>query len=207
MEQTLIVSNILLWLLVIGLGGAVILLARQVGVLHERITPVGALMVAKSVRVGEAAPLLRLASLTGGEVTIGGTRADGASTLAFFLSPTCPVCATLLPTARALARQTPGLRLVLASDGEAAEHQAFIARKGLDDLPYVLSEQLGLGFGVSKLPYAVLIDGEGIVRAHGLVNTREHLESLIEAEREGVASIQDYMKRERAAAEAARGGE
>lgn len=207
MEQTLIVSNILLWLLVIGLGGAVILLARQVGVLHERITPVGALMVAKSVRVGEAAPLLRLASLTGGEVTIGGKQADGASTLAFFLSPTCPVCTTLLPTARALSRQTSGLRLILASDGEAAEHQAFIARKGLDDLPYVLSEQLGLGFGVSKLPYAVLIDGEGIVRAHGLVNTREHLESLIEAEREGVASIQDYMKRERAAAEAARGGE
>jgi methylamine dehydrogenase accessory protein MauD len=51
-------------------------------------------------------------------------------------------------------------------------------------------------FGVSKLPYAVLIDATGVVRGHGLVNNREHAESLIEAMEEGVASIQDYMKRE-----------
>ena len=195
MEQTLIISNILLWLLVLGLGGAVILLARQVGLLHERITPVGALMVAKTVRVGEKAPAFRLPSLTGGEVAIGDKRADGASTLLFFVSPTCPVCATLLPTLRLLVKQTPHLRLVLASDGDADEQRAFIERKGLGDLPYMLSEQLGIAFGVSKLPYGVLIDGEGSLRAHGLVNNREHIESLLEAEREGVASIQEYMKR------------
>ena len=204
MEQTLIISNILLWLLVLGLGGAVILLARQVGLLHERITPVGALMVAKTVRVGEKAPAFRLQSLTGGEVAIGDKRADGASTLLFFVSPTCPVCATLLPTLRLLVKQTPHLRLVLASDGDADEQRAFIERKGLGDLPYVLSEQLGIAFGVSKLPYGVLIDGEGALRAHGLVNNREHIESLLEAEREGVASIQEYMKR--AAEAGAQGG-
>lgn len=205
MEQTLLISNILLWVLVAVLGGAVVLLARQVGVLHERITPVGALMVAKAAKIGEKAPMLRLPSLTGGEVAVGETREDGSSTLFFFLSPTCPVCASLLPTLRALLKATPGLRVVMASDGDADEHKAFIARKELGDLPYVLSEQLGVAFGVSKLPYGVLVDAEGILRAHGLVNTREHLESLLEAEREGVASIQDYVKRERAA-DAARGG-
>ncbi len=205
MEQTLIVSNVLLWLMVVGLGGAVFLLARQVGVLHERITPVGALMVAKGARVGEQVPAFRLASLNGGEVAVGEARGDGASTLLFFQSPTCPVCASLLPTLRLLVRRTPHLRLVLASDGEAPEHEAYIARKGLGDLPYVLSEQLGLVFGVGKLPYAVLIDADGVLRAHGLVNNREHIESLIEAEREGVASIQDYLGREKAA-DAMKGG-
>ena len=39
-----------------------------------------------------------------------------------------------------------------------------------------------------------LIDEEGIVAAQGLVNTREHLESLFEAQRRGVASIQEYLR-------------
>ena len=44
---------------------------------------------------------------------------------------------------------------------------------------------------------AVLIDAEGIIRAKGLVNTREHLESLFEAKERGVASLQEHLARER----------
>jgi methylamine dehydrogenase accessory protein MauD len=205
METTLLISNALLWLLVLGLAGTVVLLARQVGVLHERITPVGALMVGNGVKVGEAAPQFTLDNLNGEVVEIGGVRIDKTSTLIFFVSPTCPVCASLLPTLRSLIRQTPDLRLVLASDGDVEEHRAFVARKGLSDLPYVLSTELGMAFGVAKLPYGVLLDAEGVLRAHGLVNNREHIESLLEAEREGVATIQDYMKRE--AASGAGGGQ
>jgi hypothetical protein len=32
------------------------------------------------------------------------------------------------------------------------------------------------------------------VRAHGIVNSREHLESLVEARDRGVASIQDFAR-------------
>ena len=45
-----------------------------------------------------------------------------------------------------------------------------------------------------QLPFAALVDEKGIVAAAGLVNTREHLESLIEAKRSGVASIQDWLE-------------
>lgn len=196
MESALVISNILLWCLVLGLSGLVIMLARQIGVLHERITPVGALMVAKGVQVGEASPRFELQNLNGGQVTLGAARDDGVATFVFFVSPSCPVCASLLPTLRRMVEQTPKLDLVLASDGDETEHRSFVARKGLADLPYVLSSDLGMTFGVSKLPYAVLIDASGVLRGHGLVNNREHAESLIEAMEEGVASIQDYMKRE-----------
>ena len=37
------------------------------------------------------------------------------------------------------------------------------------------------------------IDAEGVIRAKGIVNTREHLESLFEAKERGVASVQEYM--------------
>lgn len=196
MESALVISNILLWCLVLGLSGLVIMLARQIGVLHERITPVGALMVAKGVQVGEASPRFDLQNLNGGQVTLGAARDDGVATFVFFVSPNCPVCASLLPTLRRMVEQTPKLDLVLASDGDEREHRSFVTRKGLTDLPYVLSSDLGMTYGVSKLPYGVLIDATGVVRGHGLVNNREHAESLIEAMEEGVASIQDYMKRE-----------
>jgi methylamine dehydrogenase accessory protein MauD len=82
---------------------------------------------------------------------------------------------------------------VLASDGDAERQLQFVKDKGLGKFPYVLSEQLGRSFGVAKLPYAVLIDEAGKLSATGLVNTREHLESLFVAKERGVASIQQFL--------------
>ena len=64
---------------------------------------------------------------------------------------------------------------------------------GLESLPYVNSPQVGMRFRVGKLPYAVLLDWEGIIRAKGLVNNREHLESLLVAEETGFGTIQAYL--------------
>jgi methylamine dehydrogenase accessory protein MauD len=50
-----------------------------------------------------------------------------------------------------------------------------------------------LAYQVSRLPFAALLDERGILRARGLVNSREHLESLFEAKRLGVASLQEYF--------------
>jgi len=104
------------------------------------------------------------------------------------------VCKTLLPTVERIAREEgPRLRLVLASDGQASEHEAFVREHRLERFPYVLSTELGLAYHVGKLPYAVLIDEAGILQAKGLVNTREHLESLFSAREHGVASIQEFL--------------
>ena len=150
---------------------------------------------AGGVKVGDAAPELVLSDLHARPVRIGGASEDGARTLLFFLSPTCPVCDTLLPTVERVARtEVPRVRVVLASDGAPEEHRQFVADKGIEHLPYVLSGPLGMTYGVAKLPYAVLIDENGVVVAQGLVNTREHLESLFEAHQRGVASIQEYLE-------------
>ena len=58
-----------------------------------------------------------------------------------------------------------------------------------------MSEVLGMSYGISKLPYGVLIDENGRVAAMGIVNSREHLDSLFEAKELEVASIQEYMGR------------
>jgi methylamine dehydrogenase accessory protein MauD len=112
----------------------------------------------------------------------------------FFLSPTCPVCKKLLPVLKALRRdEQRALRIVLASDGDAAEHLRFVAAHGLGDMPYVLSSELGLSYRVARLPYAVLLDRRGVVAAKGLVNSREQLDSLLNAHDLGQPTIQQYL--------------
>lgn len=189
MTYALSISSLLSWAIILMLILAVWALARQVGLLHERIQPVGALSLGKAIKAGETAPTFTLPSLTGGSFSLGGV--SGQGTLLFFLSETCPVCKTLLPVLDALRRQER-LRVVLASDGEADEHLAFIAAHGLQAFPYLLSREVGLAYQISKLPYGVLIDEHGSVASHGLVNTREHLESLLEARRLGHATVQAY---------------
>jgi methylamine dehydrogenase accessory protein MauD len=192
--NTLIFVVCLLSVAVVGLLVAFLVLARQVGVLFERIAPMGALVTDTGPPLGAATPLFRLESLTGGTVCIG-PRA-GRSMLVFFLSPICPVCKKLLPVLRAI-RSAEGnwLDIVLASDGDRARHERFIASAKLQSFPYVVSSEMGLSYRVARLPFGVLIDADGVVRAKGLVNNREQLESLFNAQEMKVRSIQDYLGR------------
>ncbi|MCC6763662.1 MAG: methylamine dehydrogenase accessory protein MauD [Deltaproteobacteria bacterium] len=195
MTEALLVSNVLLWIAVAALAAVIAALVRQIGVLHERVFPVGALVMPGGPKVGEAAPARAATDLAGRAVAIGGADPTGRRTLLFFVSPTCPVCKTLLPIVRSLAASAaPPTRLVFASDGDVDAQRAFVARAGLGDHPYVVSADLGLAYQVGKLPYAVLIGGDGVLLAKGLVNTREHVESLFEAARLGVASMQEWLQ-------------
>ena len=201
MTGALLVSNIVLWVLVIGLSLLVLALARQVGVLHERVAPAGALMPTSGPKVGELTTAMELATLAGGSVTVGGAQSTAGAMLVLFISPTCPVCKSLVPTAKSLAKSEPGgLSLVFASDGaenerQLQQHRAYVEELRIAGYPYVISMQLGMTYQVSKLPFALLIGKDGILRSKGLVNSREHLESLLESMESGIASIQDYVAR------------
>lgn len=194
MVETLIVSNVLLWALVLVLSAAVFALARQVGVLNERVAPAGALMPTSGPRVGETVESIPVTDLDRNALVIGGPTA--LPTLLMWVSPTCPVCRELVPTARRLAA-TENLRLVFASDGDTEEqHRKYASEMGIDDYPYVISQPLGITFGVSKLPFAAIIDEAGVLASKGLVNTREHLDSLVEATHSEHKTIQEYVSQD-----------
>lgn len=193
MNDALIISNVLLWLAVLALLVTVLALSRQIGILYERVAPMGALMMDTGPKVGEAAPVFELPQLGTVDKLVLGAPAPRA-TLLFFLSPTCPVCKKLLPIIASISRaESRWLGVVLASDGDTVEHETFRKRADLGRYPYVLSAELGMKYQVSKLPYAVLIDEQGIVRGKGLVNSREQLESLFAAREMGLPSVQAYF--------------
>ena len=192
--NALVISNIVLWILVLVLAAVLLAVVRQLGVLHERIAPAGALMLNRGLKVGEAAPVLEVRDLQGHAHRVGEARADGRSTLVLFVSPTCPVCKTLLPAVKSSRRdERDWMDVILATDGDLKEQEEFVRAQGLEAIPYVVSAALGLAFQVSRLPFAALLDEHGVLRARGLVNSREHLESLFEAKRLGVASLQEYF--------------
>ena len=190
---SLMISNVLLWVLMLGVIVALWALARQVGILYERVAPMGALITDAGPKLGDAAPKFEVPALNGARIQIGGERPK--SQLVFFLSPTCPICKKLLPVLKSSASaERDWLDVVLASDGEATQHLAFYGEARLNEFPYVLSPDLGMTYRVSRLPYAVLMDERGIIRAKGMINTREHLESLFNAKELGVGSVQEYLR-------------
>lgn len=193
--ESLTVAVVVLSVIVAVLVVVVLALARQIGVLHTRLAPAGALMNTAGPEIGSPAPQVASQDIDGNPIALGGPSVQHL--LLLFVSPSCPVCKELVPVAISLAKREK-LRLVFASDGGDAErHHAYIEGMQIREYPYVVSAEVGMRFAADKLPYAALVDREGVLRSRGLVNSREHLESLVEAMLSGFDSIQDYLAQER----------
>lgn len=198
MNSFLVASNILLWLALIGVAVVMFGLLRQVGLLHERSAPMGAMMTDEGPDIGDAAPVFDVLDYAGKSIRIGGTNPAGRPTLLMFSAPTCPICDKLFPIIKSTAKAEK-ISVVLISDGQPDEHERFLKSHDLAGIPYVVSPEVGMRFQVGKIPYGVLLDASGVIRAKGLTNTREHLESLLEADKSGFPSIQKYLASRKAA--------
>ena len=192
MLTTLLVSQVFLWVVILLLGVAVLALARQVGVLHMRVAPAGALTTAGGPSVGNVAPAIPALTLDGRQQVIGGAAPGEKLRLLMFVSATCPLCKALIPMAKSFARDER-TTLIFVGDDEPQVQRAMIAQHGLDDYLFINGPDVGQAFSVGKLPYAVLLDADGTILSKGLVNSREHLESLVIAHEMGVRSVQDYI--------------
>jgi methylamine dehydrogenase accessory protein MauD len=193
MMTALIVSQIVSWVLLLGVTLALLAVARQVGVLHERVAPVGALTPKQGPAVGSAAPRLLVTTMEGRALEIGGALRPNARRILFFVSSACPICKKLIPFVLSFAK-AEGLELIFAGDDEAAIQARLVTAYGLDGFDFVNDGQLGRAFAVDKLPHAVLLGHDGRIIARGLVNSREHLESMVVADETGLPSVQDYLK-------------
>lgn len=188
----LLVSQGLLWIIVLAMAGVIMALARQIGILHERLAPVGALTIGADPVVGKPAPRLTARTLDGSSIEVGVPSTSGMAQLLLFVSPACAICKKLIPLTQAFAR-SERLELVFVGDGAVSEQQQLAQQFGIEPDRFVNGPEIGMAFHAAKLPYAVLIDPAGLISAMGLVNSREHLESLVIARDSGFASVQSYL--------------
>jgi hypothetical protein len=142
------------WVLLIVLAVVVVALARQVGTLHLRLGPRGALEVdTEGPELGSAPPPEAAIAADGSRVLLGG---QGPRRLVVFSSPTCSICRELAPAIPAAA---------------AATHLA----------PMIVHDETAeRAWDVPGTPFVVVLDELGVVRAKGTVNNLEQIEGLID---------------------------
>ena len=150
------------WVLLFVLATVVVALARQVGALHLRLGPLGALEIDdEGPPLGEMLAATTVAAPGDERVLLGGPAASGR--VVFFTSPTCPVCKQVLPALPAAARAA-GFAPQVVSDPDAESRLA-----------------------IPGTPYVLVLDGPGIVRAKGTVNSMEQLDGLVDTAERRIA--------------------
>ena len=187
-----------LWLVVVCLAIAVLALARQIGMLHERLPQAGALKSGPAEGRGGGAGrrgqrLLRAPLRVGGADPRADTLSCSSRRAVRSARRCCPRCA------RSGGASSRACASSWRATVRALEHADFIAAETLERVHLRAVRGARHRLGAGRLPHAVLIDGAGIVRASGLVNSREHLDSLFEARERGVASLQEWCRQARPA--------
>ncbi|MGI8707221.1 MAG: hypothetical protein ACR2LG_03310 [Actinomycetota bacterium] len=177
MEGWWAASYLVLWLLVVMLCVVVVALARQIGTLHLRLGPRGALeMDVEGPPLGEAPQPFDVADVEGDPLSIGG---PGQSQLLLFVSPGCHICQQVMPGVPAAAGAGSFTPYVV-TDVDRVDTQAAFAGKSSPPAPLVPGLQIAQAYAVPGTPYVVMLDDRGIVRAKGTINNLEQLEGLVD---------------------------
>jgi methylamine dehydrogenase accessory protein MauD len=181
-------SYVVLWCLVVVLCVVVIALARQIGTLHLRLGPRGALEIDdEGPPLGEAPAPIEVADADGEHVSIGGA---GHAQLILFVSPTCRVCDDVLPALPVVAR-SGGLTPLIVTD--TAEGLQMLVDKRAP-APVVAAPDATRLYQIPGTPYAVFLDATGVVRAKGTVNNLEQMEGLADTAARRVKDIGEHRR-------------
>lgn len=149
----------------------IIALTRQVGLLHVRLKPLPALLTEEGPQPGDALELFSAPWQRDGSLR---------RVILAFVSPTCGLCSTLMPSFDNLAKHLPdneALMLVMDTSEHRATQYLLSHRVSV---PFVASPDTIKANGIPGTPFIVVTDGNGVVEASGAVNSMEQIEWLID---------------------------
>mgnify|MGYP003362426909 CR=1 FL=1 len=187
--QTLVLVNAMLSVLLCAAFVVAYRMLARLRRLFQEIAPVGALTSARGLQPGGLCPPGAFATLDGRSMALAG---GGLPRLLLFVSATCPISRKVIPIARSFCTQEQ-LELVLAGDDTPAVQAHFAQQTHTPPALFINDPALGRALEVDKLPAAFLLDPQGVLVARGLVNNREHLESLLNAWESGFGTVQAYL--------------
>lgn len=181
-----------LWLVVVGQVILIVALSRLVGQLNRRLPPAGARVIDPGPDLGAQVSGFEVVDLTGRRVSVTFPLERGL--LILYVSPHCGTCTELLPAARRFFGEVSALAdacLAMVTGSRQAQLE-YAKRHALTERPVFAEEDLPSDLQLGGAPFALWIDREGQVCAKGMVNTREHLESLRNAVEVGFPSLQSF---------------
>jgi len=173
MEGIWLISYIVLWLFVIALGVLVLLLYRQLGIMYlgtaEGVSRDG-------LARGARAPEFNLTDQYGQPQRLSSYK--GTPVLLLFGSPHCSPCRILLPQLHDWAKQHNDIKVIWLNSASPEESRRFVDETGatLPVAPYSPDDNLLDKYKVRVTPFLFIVDGNGVIRAKGLVNSKGGLD-------------------------------
>lgn len=181
MNSFWLASYIALWLVVLLLSLVVVLLARQVGLIYRRLGPRPARTEDEGPGLEAVAPQIEATPINGDPIIVGRS-VQKKYQLLVFISGSCPSCERLAPAIAAVhLRERQVETVIISLLGDEPANKGFMRKHKLEQVPFIVSLSVAQKFNVLHPPYAVLLDDLGTVKAKGVVNNLDHLESLLHA--------------------------
>lgn len=181
MSTTFLASYLVLWALFLLQSFVILLLLRQVGVLHLRIGPVGARVLAVGPEIGQPITPFSLVDMDNRHQAIQISNSMSKDVMLVFVTPGCANCASLMAALKPLVRQSrDAVAWAVVGFGGIDNCRSFRITHSLNFLLFAYDPPARKQYRVNLSPYAVRIRKDGLTISKGLVNQIEHLESILD---------------------------
>ncbi len=185
MEGIWLVSYIVLWAIVLGLGLLVILLYRQIG---QQYLGTAAGVSRDGLVIGTRAPDFTANDQFGKETSLRQLMDGQRYTLLIFGAPTCAPCRHLLPQAIEFQRDNADrVQVIWVNRATDEESQRYVQET--DSTLTTLANDGGImsRYQARVTPFVFVLDPQAMVRAKGLANNRVNLDSYLRQAETGEA--------------------
>jgi methylamine dehydrogenase accessory protein MauD len=178
----LTIATAIQFIILIGLAVVVLSLARQVGILHERLSPAGMQRSRNEIQPGEAVPTEGLTAISGAPAEL-----LGRPSALLFMSAECPICRSVLPAFEDAVAES-GFEPFWIADGmpgpsgESPDYARYAAEQRLDEDRLLISQELALTLGIQQIPALVLLDAEQKLIVREVLNGPRQVASLFAAQ-------------------------
>ena len=177
----LTIATAIQFIILIGLAVVVLSLARQVGILHERLSPAGMQRSRTEIQPGDVVPAQSLTTISDAPVNF-----SGQPSALLFMSAECPICKSVLPAFED-AVNSSGFAPFWVADGlpgpsgEMPDYARYAVDQRLNEDRLVVSQELGLALGVTQIPALVLIDAEQKLIVREVLNGPRQVATIFSA--------------------------
>jgi methylamine dehydrogenase accessory protein MauD len=173
----LILSQVLLWALVLALGFLLLGTLRVLGLLRWRLEQLEATTPSRlgrnGLKPGKKAPDFTLPSVAGPEIVL--SSFAGRRVLLVFVQPGCGPCRLITPELNRL-HGNGEVQVVVVSNGDSEANRKW-AGEVQARFPVVTQERLSLSrrYEAFATPFAFLVDERGVIRSAGIANSKQHI--------------------------------
>lgn len=180
-----LISYLVLWAVVLGIGFLLLGTLRSLGLLQWRFDELQATRPVRKGREGlppgKEAPDFTLPSTTNGDVSL--RDFAGRKVLLVFTQSGCGPCHDIAPELNRLHAQDE-FQVLVVNNGEPNETQAWV-EEGEACFPVVTQSEWEVSkkYQVFATPYAFVVDEHGVIAAKGIAGSPQYLRYLFDAAR------------------------